>query len=139
MARATKASDAPHARIYFEWLSLPAWRSLSPLASKALVVIVGHYRPSNPYARWSVRRLADALECGKSAAATALEQLEDRGWLVPLQRSRLGKRDATTYRLTMHPDPETEMPATREFVGWRPLLKARRDAGKPVHCPADRT
>lgn len=126
MAKATKLTDNPHARIYTTWLSLPAWRTLSPLARAALVHILAHYRPSNPYACWPTRRLGDEIGCSKSAAAEALELLEDRGWLVAVKRGRRGVRAATTYRLTMFPDPDDRSPASRDYTRWEPLPSRRR-------------
>jgi DNA-binding MarR family transcriptional regulator len=123
MAKATKFTDAPHARIYTDWISRPAWRTLTPLAVSVLVYILTQYRPAtNPFVCWSVRQLGEQVGCSKSAAAEALELLEDRGWLVAVKRGRRGTRAATTYRLTMFPNPEDGSPASMDFKRWEPLL-----------------
>jgi len=127
MARATKFTDAPHARIYAAWVLLPAWRTLTPLAVSALVYILTQYRPAaNPYVCWPVRQLGEQVGCSKSAAAEALELLEDRGWLVAVKRGRRGTRAATIYRLTMFPNPDDGSPASLDFKRWEPLLQLRK-------------
>lgn len=80
MARATNQRDSAHARIYSDWLSLPAWRTLSPTAVKLLVEILGRYRPrDNGQLPLSAKLAGKYLGASKATGARALRELDDAG------------------------------------------------------------
>jgi hypothetical protein len=128
MARATNRRDGAHARIYSEWLSLPAWRNLSPTAVKLLVEILGRYRPGdNGRLPLSARLAGEYLNASKATGARALRELDDNGWIRPMRLARFADRKgtATDYKLTMFTDDETGEMATREYL----------DAGQITYAP----
>lgn len=132
MARATNLRDQSHARIYRSWILLPAWRSLTPIARVALVTILARYHPdSNNLVRVSVRDLAELVGCSKTTAGEALAQLEDRQWLAPHSRGRLGPNRPSEYLLAMYEDPLTGEPPTYAFRQWEPLLRSERPKLRP--------
>src|SRR4051794_2389270 len=103
-----RRADRPHARVYADWLDLPAFRALSSPAVNLLVHILARHRPGeNGRLNWSVRRAADALKASKTTAARALDELEQHGWLACTAVGRFGCRSRSSrYRLTMFPDCE---------------------------------
>jgi hypothetical protein len=120
MARAQNQRDGSHARIYSEWLSLPAWRNLSPTAVKLLVEILGRYRPrDNGRLPLSAKLAGQYLGASKATGARALRELDDCGWIRPVRLAQFADRKgtATYYRLTMFRDDVTGEPPTREFGG----------------------
>lgn len=113
--------DQSHARIYFRWMQLPAWRTLTPHARSLLVEILTWYRPSQPNRfDLSQRRVMDLLNCSNATAAKALHDLEDRGWIEVERVGGLkGKRATrtTVYSLSVFPRDITEA-ARRGFERW---------------------
>lgn len=71
--------DKLRARIYREWLALPAWRTLNTNARALLAERLASYRPHEP------NRFEPG---GRPAAAQALNDIEVRGWLEVV---RVGK------------------------------------------------
>jgi hypothetical protein len=119
MARPQNQRDGSHARIYSEWLSLPAWRNLSPTAIKLLLEILGRYRPrDNGRLALSAKSAGEYLGASKATGARALRELDDFGWIRPVRLARFADRrgTATHYRLTMYDDDVTGEPATREYL-----------------------
>jgi DNA-binding transcriptional MocR family regulator len=122
MPAATKYRDRPHARIYFGWVELPAWREASLAARCLLVEMLARYRPGdNGKLEWSVRRVAEVLGVSKSTASAVLIELETIGWIeVTRAGGFLKKGRASLYALGMYTNDVTGEPPTRAFERWRP-------------------
>jgi len=121
MPKASSQRDRAHARIYAEWLHLPAWRRMSPHARALLVETMTAYRPrTGNHFEWSERSAARALGCGRKSAAKALRQLVICGWFSLERAGRTnGPRDtrASVYSLTMF-GTETDNTPSKEFLNW---------------------
>jgi hypothetical protein len=122
MATATKYRDRPHARIYYAWLELPAWRAASIAARNLIVEMLARYRPGeNGRLEWSVRRVAEVLGVSKSTASAALIELETIGWIEVTRAGSFSRKGrASLYALAMFTNDVTGEPATRTFERWRP-------------------
>lgn len=117
------AKDKPHARIYRQWMDLPAWTTLTPLAQALITNLTTRYRPHEPNRfELSDRTVTTLVRCARNTARKALADLEDRGWLrvvrVGQMRGPKAKR-ASVYSLTALPLDAGE-PATKEFLRWKP-------------------
>jgi hypothetical protein len=120
-----KKKEARHLRLYHWFLRSGAWQSLSPNARALYVEMVARYNGSNNgRIHMSVREGADLLRIGKNAAATALVQLQERGFIVVTRRGgfNLRHRDqmATEWRLTEFCCDLTNSFATKDFMKWVP-------------------
>lgn len=120
--KSRKRSDMSHARIYAAWLDLPAWQALTPYAKALLIELLARYRPMNGnHLPLSGRRAADFLNCSRNAASSAINLLEETGWIRVEQvgTGLSGRRcnRATHYRLTMFPGDDWTAP-TRDFERW---------------------
>jgi DNA-binding transcriptional MocR family regulator len=117
MPAPVRRADRPHARLYCDWLDLPAFRALSPQAVSLLVHMLARHRPGeNGRLSWSVRRIADALQSSKDTASKAMDELEANGWVAVAEVGRFGHRARSSrYRLTMFTDAEGT-PATMDFM-----------------------
>jgi hypothetical protein len=122
MPRATKYHDRPHARIYFAWLELPAWRELSLAARGLLTEMLARYRPGdNGRLEWPVRRVAGVLRVSKSTAATALNELETTGWIEVTRVGNFSRKGRSSlYALATYANEVTGEPATHAYERWRP-------------------
>ncbi|MHB2167454.1 helix-turn-helix domain-containing protein [Alsobacter sp. R-9] len=129
MPRSANTRDRPHARIYFDWLELPAYRALSLAAQALLTHMLANYRPNeNGRLSWSVRRVADAIQVSKATASRALNELEANGWIAVTAVGRFGcKARGSRYRLTMYEDFD-QSPPTRDYlhVSANPRTTRRR-------------
>jgi DNA-binding MarR family transcriptional regulator len=119
MPRATKLRDRAHARLYADWLALPAWRSLTPAARVILLTLLALYRPaSNPSVRLSIREIAKLTAISRSVVAVSLRDLEDRGWLRTIARGTTGKASVVERAFTLMRDPVTHEPPSRDFEAF---------------------
>lgn len=115
--------DRPHARIYRQWMDLPAWTTLTPVAQALIVNLLTRYRPQEPN-RFQVsdRTATELVRCSRNTASKALAELEDRGWLRVVRVGRMtGPKTtrASVYSVTAFPADIGE-PATKDFERWRP-------------------
>ena len=118
MPRAQSQRAAPHARIYTEWTSLPAWRALSFGARSLLVDILAHYRPAVGRGRiaLSAREAGARLGVSKASGARFINELELNGWIDCAVVSKFGRGGKPgVYRLAMYLDEETRDAATFAF------------------------
>jgi hypothetical protein len=122
MPRATKLRDKQHARIYAEWLHLPAWQTLTPFAKTLLTVMLTMYLPSAPVIKMPDRTAAAVIPCARATAAQALADLEERGWIsVECVGARCKKgepRRSSCYRLNNQ--PFYYEPPSMAFLEWKP-------------------
>lgn len=94
MARATQFRDRRHARIYADWLTLPAWRALSGDGVKLLAFMLAHYRQGeNELRDFSARQAGEAISKGKSQGARALTELEACGWIAVVRVGKFQSRN----------------------------------------------
>lgn len=127
MAKATKHTDRPHARIYQTWFKLPAWRSLSGNAAKLLCAMLASFRPldgNNGRLAWSDKRAGDAIGMSETSGRRALEELEAKGWIAIQRMGKMRRDMPTTYALAAYPNDETGEPATMAFEHWQANFKA---------------
>jgi len=117
MAKATRLTDRPHARIYAHWRNYPAWQTLSLAARALLVEIMLEYRPGqNGRLQWSCRKAGQTIGVSKDRSARSLTQLELLGWLKVERVARFGRRNApANYALTMFVNDVTGDPPSRAF------------------------
>jgi len=115
-----------HVRIYKWELESAAYRSLDVYARALLIEFKGLYNGANNGELYmSVRDAAKRLGItSKDYAAAALQQLEDRGFIVPTRKGSRTRRAetnlATSWRLTEYDDDLTGRSATKDFMRWRP-------------------
>jgi hypothetical protein len=119
--------DKPHARIYAEWLLLPAWRELSCYARTLIVELLTSHRPTSPnLIALSDRQIATLLNCARGTASKAIVELEKYGWLeverVGAMKGVRGKR-ASCYSLTRFPKVTGDAP-TEAYLYWRPQIRS---------------
>lgn len=102
-----------------------AWLALHPF-SKALYPFLkrraGYSGKSNGAVMCSVREAAAYLGVSKTAAASALKDLQRKGFIVAVYVGCLGvtgEGKATTWRLTEMGTPANRMP-TKEYIQWSP-------------------
>jgi hypothetical protein len=95
-----------------------AWGRLSPLARCAWLAFGFAYTGSNNgNLIMPSRALADRLGCGKSQAATAINELCRWGFLDLMRASDFGKKKrAAEYRLTHLPCDVTGETASKRFM-----------------------
>jgi hypothetical protein len=115
--------DKSHARIYREWMDLPAWTTLNPCATRLLIELMTRYRPHEPNQfEISDRTASKLVGSARNTARKALEQLEDRGWLKVISIGKMtGQKSAraSVYALTLYPMSTCE-PALKSFLKWKP-------------------
>lgn len=119
MARATQFRDRRHARIYADWLHLPAWRDLSGDAMKLLIYMLANYRPGeNGLTDFSARQAGEAIGKSKSQGARALIELELSGWISVVRVGKFqAKNKPSRYALAMYPNNATGEAAMMAFEG----------------------
>ncbi len=120
-------------QIHFWELDLPAYLHLSTGARALLIEFRRKFNGSNNGdIAMSVREAARLLGCHKDTAVKALREVEEKGWIRPMEKgsfhmkSEAGGRKfraATTWRLTNHPiSLGVDTPATKEYIKWRPQI-----------------
>jgi hypothetical protein len=123
MARATQFRDRRHARIYAEWLGLPAWKHLSGDGAKLLCYMLANFQPGqNGLGDFSARQAGDAIGKSKSQGARALNELEALGWISVVRVGKFQARNKPSrYALANYPNDATGEAATMAFLDWRPV------------------
>lgn len=125
--RSKGKSDARHARLYEYMAQTPAWRGLSGNAVKAWLDINLHVYNglNNGTLAVSSRALGERIGVHFTAAARAIRELENAGFLICVKASSFSqKKLAAEYRLTHLRCDVTGDVATKEFMRHR----ARGDA-----------
>ena len=153
MARSRFNVEPRHVRLY-EWLTnSPAWRSLGCLRAPALRRVQVPLQGQN---NGDIAFSGDEMMCGaelqQQAADRALKTLMERGFLklskkghFDWKRRAEGGSRSNTYTLTEYGIdwPErSAMPATKEFMRWRPdhkpLSATPRMSKPPKKCGVTR-
>ena len=125
MSKRNKEKTPRHVRLYHWLLRSEAWQSLSPNARALYIEIAARYNGSNNgRIHFSIREAADVLGIGKNAAAKALAQLQERGFIVVAKRGgfnlRYKNQMATEWRLTEFSCDITNTFASKNFLRWSP-------------------
>ena len=123
MARATQFRDRRHARIYAEWLNLPAWQHLSGDGTKLLIYLLARFlAANNGLTDFSARQAGEAIGKSKSQGARALNELEALGWISVVRVGKFQARNKPSrYALANYPNDATGEAATMGFLDWVPL------------------
>jgi hypothetical protein len=116
--------EARHVRLYHLMLRSEAWRSLDACAKALYVEISARYGgpgSNNGRIAFSVREAAKALKVGKTTAATAFDDLRERGFIFPETKGAFSRkfRHATEWRLTEFPSDVSSAWATKDYQDWR--------------------
>ena len=118
-----------HVRLYHWMLNRPAWRALSPGASRLLIEVwARHNGQNNGQISYSAREAAKALSISKNTATKWFSELEDKGFLKARQRGSFNWKGgkATTWELTM--ERCGDQPPTKGFMHWQPGGKKQNPA-----------
>jgi hypothetical protein len=121
MTFATKYRDLSHARIYVDWLDLPAWKELSGTAAKLLAAMLIEYRSgNNGFIDWSAEKAGNAVGRHKATGARLILELIDKGWIDYTQVGHFrGKAKPSRYALATYPNDVTGEPATNAYQFWQ--------------------
>ena len=115
--------DKPHARIYAEWRTLPAWKMMNCFARSLIVELHTAYRPTEEnLIVLSDRRAASLINCSRPTAVKAVAKLEECGWLEVERVGRMTgakEKRSNAYSLTAFPRYTGEAPK-KVFLHWRP-------------------
>jgi hypothetical protein len=115
-----------HVRLYHWMTETPAWKSLSAVARATYCEIAKRYvGTNNGTIPFSVRELGTRLHIGKTKAARALSELQDRGFLVTTLKGAFSvkNRRATEWRMTEFNCDVTGELATKDFTRWHPKIQ----------------
>ena len=116
--------DKPHARIYAEWRTLPAWKMMNCFARSLIVELHTAYRPTEEnLIVLSDRRAASLINCSRPTAVKAVAKLEECGWLEVERVGRMTgakEKRSNAYSLTAFPRYIGEAPK-KAFLHWRPF------------------
>jgi hypothetical protein len=136
-----RGGEPRHVRLY-EWLlECPAWRELDVYERQLYVEFKARYTgTNNGNIAFSGEEMAAALNCSNRPADRALKTLIAFGFIKVARKGhfdwkwRDGRRQnrSTTYSLTEYgiDYPERSlMPATKEFMRWRPETFANKQRG----------
>jgi hypothetical protein len=131
LRRGRTDKTARHVRLYHLMLKSRAWKSLDAVARALYVEISARYAgpgSNNGRIPYSVREGAIALRVGKTKSATALQALQDRGFIVAKKRGGFNRKDrhATEWRLTEFNCDVTGALPTREYESWSPNPEIQR-------------
>jgi hypothetical protein len=121
-----RRGDGPTFIQMFHWVvDMPVWHSLSPRAVVAYLELARRYNGTNNGSlHLSARELAEAWGWSKDAAACAIRELLEKGFVEVTRASGFNvkdrKRQATEYRLTTFFCNRTQQSASKTFTKWRP-------------------
>ena len=133
--------------VFYYFVESPAWRSLDTYARSVYFELRYRYNGrNNGGIAASVRELAKAINCSNRPIIRALQELQDRGFIIAVQKGSFNwktridsseKNRATVWLLTELPqnEPVQELTARKDFMKWGPKqndLKEKK-ADVPVH------
>lgn len=96
-----------------------AWRSLSGAAIKVFVELRTRFNGyNNGDLSLSYREAANLLAMGKSSAARAFSELEDKGFIVKTSQGQFWGRKASTWETTDKPSRSGKLPSNK-WQNWR--------------------
>ncbi|MCX5578563.1 hypothetical protein OSH12_09785, partial [Kaistia terrae] len=129
-SRGRRPHGPPYVQL-FHWIRLTeAWKSLAPYSRLLYIEIRGRFNGSNNGdISMSHREAAEILCCSGRPVNAGFKELEDRGFIRPVQRGSFGwkvrtggKGRATIWRLTELPQdiPVYNAAPSYEFKVWTP-------------------
>lgn len=110
---------APHIRLHRGLTNSPAWKSLSCEARALLIAVWARHNGQNiGEIAYSHREARLELRVGNAKVQKALQQLQDRGFLIARTKGSFGlkKRHATEWEITE--EPCDGMPAKKPYRNW---------------------
>ena len=123
--------------ILYEWvLQTPAWRSLDVYAWNIYCELSRRYNGrNNGGIAASVRELAKAINCSNRPVIRALQELQDRGFIIAVQKGSFNWKTredgnnnrASVWLLTEYPqdEPVRSPEARKDFLKWIPTTGER--------------
>lgn len=123
-----RKKEPHHVRLYHSVMDSEAFRHLSGNALKVLLSLVRLDNGSrNGAIAYSARRAADDTGLSVRTAWTALQELQDKGFICCTQKGSFNRKvqHASLWRYTWAAWPEGKMGPTRDFEKWRPDGKTR--------------
>lgn len=124
--------DGKYTLLYEWFMKSPAWRSLDVYACRVYFELRRRYNgKNNGGITASVRELAKAINCSNRPIIRALQELQERGFIIAVQKGSFNwktridsseKNRATVWLLTEIPqdEPERSLTARKDFMKWRP-------------------
>jgi DNA-binding transcriptional regulator YhcF (GntR family) len=114
-----------HVRICHYMMDSQAWKSLGAIARAIYPHIAKRYAgvgSNNGRIGYSVREASAEFHIGTSTAKRALDELQDRGFIVAMKKGAfsLKQRNSTEWRLTEFHCDVTNKLATKDFMTWTP-------------------
>lgn len=118
--------------VFYYFVESPAWRSLDTYARSVYFELRYRYNGrNNGGIAASVRELAKAINCSNRPIIRALQELQDRGFIIAVQKGSFNwktridgseKNRATVWLLTELPqnEPVQELTARKDFMKWEP-------------------
>jgi hypothetical protein len=111
LARPPTAKADGFNRLFHEIVDTEAWKYISQSGALPLLIYIwrrynGH---NNGRVSYSLREAVSQLGCGKTRAVRWFRDLQEAGFIVPVQRGSFSYKNAaraaraTTWRLTMEP------------------------------------
>jgi hypothetical protein len=124
----TSPKEARHVRLYHSLLKTQAWKSLDAVERALYVEISSRYggpASNNGRISYSIREGAKALRIGKTKVATALVNLQERGFIRPVTKGWFDRKDrhATEWLLTEFASDVSSDLATHDYRNWQPSPK----------------
>lgn len=106
-----------------ELLRCAAWQALSAPGIALLIDLWSrHNGHNNGTINYSVTEAQRRLKCGRRQAIRYLKELQDKGFIVSVQRGcfsiKTGQHRGTQWRLTM--EACNGQPPTRQYLNWTP-------------------
>jgi hypothetical protein len=147
-----------HIRLHHWFMRTVAWRSLEAVDRALYIELLARYGgpgTNNGCIPYSVREAAEALHIGKSSGALCFQRLQERGFIIPVQKGGFNCkiRHSTEWLLTALPC-DVDIPeqgiragdlARKDFVRWQPekqkpvLIADRTVSGGGQYGTSDRT
>jgi hypothetical protein len=118
-----REKPARHVMLFHHMLDSQAWHSLGVIPRAMYVEMVKrYYGTNNGRIGYSIRCAVQELHIGNATAKRALDELRDRGFIVPVKVGAfsLKQRHATEWRLTAYRCDISGDIATKDFMRWNP-------------------
>ena len=123
MARNSREKLKRHVLMYHWLMDSQAWKSLGAIPRAVyLDMSKRYYGSNNGRIGYSVRCAVDELHIGVATAKRALDDLQDRGFIVAIKKGAFSPktRHATEWRLTEFGCDISKALATKDLMAWTP-------------------
>jgi predicted transcriptional regulator len=118
-----KAGEGQYAPLPYGLLKSDAWRNLSGAAVKIFLELHTRFNGSNNGTlRLSYAEAAEALGMGKATVQRGFQDLQDKGFVVLVQKGNWYHRQAHEWRITIKPMQRVKgkEAATNDWRRWKP-------------------